>query len=395
MRQSPLYILALIFSSLYLLPMLPTAWEFYSYIRPIFKYLSVLFSSLALFEAFRYYTPTKRIVITFLFLLTLLVGFVNGIYIYLFLTFSLIVGAVNIEYKKILRVWLIIGTSFCLFSVSGSLMGIIHETTVDIGNRDVLFDGIMDRRDFGYGWATDFAYHVMFILLVYWILRDGYLKVVELIGFAFISFIVYSLTDARMAVVGMCLIIIGAIYFKRKTLKHLYLSKVSWGLIILSTPFFGIISYYMVKAFDPKSPGWMVLDLFMSRRLSISSETIEEAGIPLLGQKIELYGMSQTQNEAGIDSSYNFIDSSYLQSLVINGIILTVLFILLFVFICRASYKRQDIVLAFAVVIAGLTGMISQYLFVISYCPLLLALTSFHGCSSHNRGLASFNGVVI
>lgn len=386
MRQSPLYILALVFSVLYMLPMLPTAWEFYLYIRPIFKYIGFFFSALALLEAFHYYTSTKRLVVICLFLLTLLVGFLNGAYINLFLTFSLIVGSVNIEYKTILKVWLIVCVSFCLFSVFGTLMGFIHETSVDIGDREILFESITDRRDFGYGWATDFAYHVMFILLVYWILKDGYLKVIELIGFILITFVVYSLTDARMAVGGMCLIIICAFYCNRIKSKQIKIGKIGRFLFTVSIPFFAFISFYLVKAFDPMSPGWMVVDLLMSRRLSISSETIEEAGIPLLGQKIELYGMSQTQNEAGIDSFYNYIDSSYLQSLVINGIILTVLFILLFVFICRASYKRQDIVLAFAVVIAGLTGMISQYLFVISYCPLLLALTSFHGCSSHNRG---------
>lgn len=395
MRQSPLYLLALIFSVLLMLPMLPTAWEPYSYIKPIFKYLGFFFSALALLEAFHYYTSTKRLVIICLFLLTLLVGFINGGYLYLFLTFSLIVGAINIDYKKILKVWLIICISFCMFSVFGTLMGFIHETSVDIGDREVLFESITDRRDFGYGWATDFAYHVMSILLVYWILKNGYLKKVELICYVLISFVVYSLTDARMAVGGMCLIIICAFYCNRIKSKQIKIGKIGRFLFTVSIPFFAFISFYLVKAFDPMSPGWMVVDLLMTGRLSISSKTIEEAGIPLLGQKFEFYGQSQTQNEQGIEGFYNYIDCSYVQSLVINGIILTVLFVLLFVFICRASYKRQDIVLAIAVVIAGITGMIAQYLFALSYCPLLLALTSFHGCLSHNRGQTSSNGGII
>lgn len=382
MRQSPLYFYALIPSVLCMLPMLPTAWEFYPYFKPIFKYIGFFFSVLTLLEAFHYYTSTKRLVIISLFLLTLLVGFINGSYLRLFFIFTLIVGAVNIDYKMILKVWLILCASFCLFSVLGTLMGFIHETSVDIGDREVLFESITDRRDFGYGWATDFAYHVMFILLVYWIIKDGYLKIIELTGFVLITFVVYSLTDARMAVGGMCLIIISALYCNRIKSKRIKIGKIGNFFLTISIPFFAFISFYMVKAFDSMSPSWMVVDLLMSKRLSISSKTIEEAGIPLLGQKFEFYGMSQTQNESGIAGFYNYIDCSYVQSLVTNGIILTVLFILLFVFICRASYKRQDIVLAIAVVIAGVTGMVAQYLFVISYCPLLLALTSSHGTQS-------------
>jgi hypothetical protein len=75
---------------------------------------------------------------------------------------------------------------------------------------------------------------------------------------------------------------------------------------------------------------------------------------------------------------YNFIDSSYLQLIVLYGIVYTVIYLLLFSIVGYQSYKRCDRVILVALLVAGFSGIISQHFLQIYMNPLLVALTAKH-----------------
>ena len=168
------------------------------------------------------------------------------------------------------------------------------------------------------------------------------------------------------------MIFIGTIfngYYKR---KRRFLNNFYKLLFVSSIPLFAFISLYTAIAYDGSSFYWFTANILLSGRLNISHEMINKHGFPLFGQYIELIG---GQSNA-ID--YNYVDSSYVQAMMIWGILLSLFFIISFVAICYKAVKRRDLAILLSVFIGGMTGITSQYFIQIFACPLILALFSRH-----------------
>ena len=108
--------------------------------------------------------------------------------------------------------------------------------------------------------------------------------------------------------------------------------------------------------------------MILSYRLRIGQEAILNDGVPLWGQYYKLYGGESDSN------LYNFIDSSYLQLLVIYGLVYTIIIIGAFVYLSYKSYRRHNYVLLLALFIAGISGAIAQHFIQFFMNPLLLLL---------------------
>ena len=117
---------------------------------------------------------------------------------------------------------------------------------------------------------------------------------------------------------------------------------------------------------------WVIINTLFSGRLRIGHEAMADYGTKLFGQYYVQYG---GQNAGDY---YNFIDSSYIQLVVIYGIVYTALFIIAFIVVAYKAYKRKDMVLLLAIFVAGISGAIAQHFLQIYMNPLLLALTTKH-----------------
>ena len=76
--------------------------------------------------------------------------------------------------------------------------------------------------------------------------------------------------------------------------------------------------------------------------------------------------------------SYNYLDNSFVQLLVIEGLIYTVLLVIAYMFICRHAYRRKDFYLMYSVFFAGVSGLIAQNFIEIYMNPFLIALFAKH-----------------
>ena len=125
---------------------------------------------------------------------------------------------------------------------------------------------------------------------------------------------------------------------------------------------------YLTMKFNDKEITWLVIDAIMSGRLQFGQDAILEKGIPLFGQVYKMYGGG---NSLG-GNEYNYIDNSYIQFLVILGIVATLAFIFCYVRLCLRAYKQNDVVLLLAVFASALFGVITQFQFNYAFCPLVL-----------------------
>jgi len=228
------------------------------------------------------------------------------------------------------------------------------------------------RYCYGYVWPTDCANHISFLSLVYWLKKRGLLNMIEMLSFIFAFWFVFEINKTRQASLIILIMILLSIYLKYLERRQRIPSKLFLKSLIFSIPFFTIISMYATLAYDEGDVSWVVINIIFSNRLALGLDAIEQYGIPWLGQYILMVGGDSGMME------YNYVDSSYVQAYLLWGVVLTTVLILIYVKMNLSAYKRRDAVFLFAVLLAGLSGISSQFLFQIYFCPLLLALFAQH-----------------
>lgn len=310
-------------------------------------------------------------------LLVAVVGYMSKNYQILFFSYVIVLGAKGIPFRKLVKLHFVLMLIICISNILGSEMGMVSKENFFVQDmeRENIFGETVERENFGYLWATDFATHVFFILLDYWILKDAKLSLIDIAFYLLVSFFLFHYCDARLVIFCILLVLLSTlfIYYKRKREKTLgVIMKYS---LMFSIPSFAVLSLLATLLYDESDIFWEVTDLLLSGRLSLAQDAILEYGIPLFGQAVIFYG----HGNAGVGaSSYNYVDSSYIQYMIIWGFFLVCILLYLFFIISRNALKRKDLTLSLAVVLAGITGIITQFLFYFGYCIMLVAFLATH-----------------
>ena len=296
----------------------------------------------------------------------------------LLVTLLLVFGAMYIDFQKIVKTYLVVGGVYCIVTVMASLLGVINNIS-DVYIRDDDVIGAVDnfyRMSFGYGWSTNMANHVLFILLsfFYWISRP-FNKIEILVCVIITSFVLYY-TGSRLSTFCIFLMLSFALCYKTTLGKRLLTNEWLLYLLIFCIPIFAIVSCFVTNAYDETDMTWMITDVVLSGRLHYGKDAFEMAGIPLWGQLYEMFSSARDDGDA-----YNYLDNSYVQSLVIYGLIYTFLFVVGYVVICWKAFNRKDYFLMYSILFAGISGLIAQHFIEIYMNPFLIALFANHSAT--------------
>lgn len=344
-------------------------------IMQILKGFMFLFITIQLVFVFPKYNTLQNLMIILAFILVVLIGISTQRFETLYSMFALVVGAKGINFKSIVKVYFVTGSIFSLSVILMSYLGLI-ENLGFVSDGHGVSESDTIRYCMGYIWPTDFATHVFFVLFAYWILKDGRMTILSLILFFIIIYMVYRLSDSKLGSGCMLLLVIFSLVLKiRKWLSLKYpgfgidsfIKKILWMSYI---PVLFSIMTYATYSFDSTDPQWIATDVVLSSRLSISQDALDKEGFTWFGQEYEMVGGD------AVKELYNYIDSSYLQSLVIYGIVFSILLLLLYMYITCQAYNRRDYVLLYAIIVAGISGAIAQHFLQIFMNPLWLAVTA-------------------
>ena len=359
-----------------------TQWEYGGAISWGLKMFAISVLALQTILTFPLYKkPIEKLVFILALMLTCIVGVnaghikgTNSLYD-LLIVFLLVFGAKGVEFRKIVKIYWIVGGIYCFVTVCASLMGII-DNLADVANRDEDTIGAVDTYDsmsLGYGWSTNMANHVLFILLAYfyWVRRA--LKLKEILLYGLITSIVLYYTGSRLSTFCIIIMLLITFMYKTKYGKRFLTCRIVSFTLILCIPIFAYVSYYVTDAYDEADLTWMIVDTILSGRLSLGQEAFDRVGIPLWGQ---FYEMFSSARDDGV--FYNYLDSSYIQSLVINGLIYTLFLIFAYIVICKRAYQRKDFFLLYSIFVAGGSAMIAQHFIEMYMNPFLIALFATH-----------------
>ena len=363
------YISGLIIS-LFLLLKYETYWVLPDVINDALKYGSCLLLGIHLTMTLPKYGKKLPLVLM-LIAITLFVGLnIDRIHM-MFVTAALVFGAKGLNFDNIVKWYFWIGLFFCIATIIGNQIGLIKDQNIYINALSSRFSlALSDKRlSFGYIWPTDFATHCFFILLAYWYIRKGELTLKEIFLFLFLSITILFYTDAKLGTGCILLLSIVTLFYRltRNTQHKIY------AILIYSIPLFAILAIMCTVMYRYSSFTWFFIDsVILAGRLRLGNEAIAMYGTPLWGQELKMYGADTDRQY------YNFIDSSFIQLIVIYGIVYTILVILAYTIITYKAYQRKDYILILAILMTGVSGLIAQHFLQVCMNPFLIAFMAKH-----------------
>lgn len=277
----------------------------------------------------------------------------------------LIIGAREIYYKKILKVYLAIEIPFTIITLLAAKMGIIENL--------IYHRGEQMRMTFGFVYPTNFVSHIMLMIAAWVVLREEKCTFFELCGMGALTIFFEKYCNARCGELCIVLIIIIVLYLKvrmyfAKRKGKIYQTSKFLNLICLCVPFLGAGIMILLSRFYDSTKSWMVkIDSLTSTRLALGKKTFDLYDVKLWGQYIELRSSGGTTDPV---PDYFYIDCSYLNILMRFGFVVFVVIMLLLSIMIMKSYKKPFL-LAILVIVC-IHSAIEQHLFEVHYNIFLM-----------------------
>ena len=201
----------------------------------------------------------------------------------------LFIGAYNVDYRKLLKVYLGLGISYTVFVVIGCLLGYIENLTFTLWNGNV-------RNSFGFNYPTDFTAHLFFFVVAWCILRYEKITWIEIGVFAAVMLWSYFGCYARNNTICIALTIIICIYKKIIDQNNIFVfsKRMGWICIVstylLIASIIGLTLIYRENIYILEK-----INQLLNGRLKMGKMGFIEYGINLWGKQISMQGLSRVE----------------------------------------------------------------------------------------------------
>lgn len=280
----------------------------------------------------------------------------------------ILLGAKNVPFGKILKVYLLVNLTVLLSAFIASRLDIIEDLVY-------VRDFFRERNSFGTIYPTDFAAHIFFLLSAWYYVIRKKLQTYHIVLGAFICAIVYYYCKTRLDCITMALLLLGLWILKHEKIwinttgnqqkVFVFLQKsVSWFGLAGFTVMYLLSLFYM-----PNVTVFRFIDELISGRLRYGNQGLEEYGFSLFGQPVAMNGNGASLIEP---ADYFYIDSSYLFVYLCYGVVF-LCFILFIHYSCCKKYAEDGYFLLILSVIA-INCMIAHHIIDLAYNPFYLAL---------------------
>ena len=294
----------------------------------------------------------KKIILFFVLGLLLLIGYIRSGHASFFKGFLLIVAAANVSYKKILSIcrkttMIIIALSMFLWIIGISDSGVGRRDAISIGftHPNIAAQMIMLACLL---WVSEVADKIK-----YW----NYL-LIEIVGI-----LIYIITGSRTSTFVIVILPL-LLEFNKRFLNHHKIGKIPAFLLTYSQLIIVIFTYVSAKLLENNS-FFRFLNQVLSSRLFLNYYVLNRYGIKMFGQNVILQDQSGTVYN-NIENLYNWsitCDCSYMVSLIIMGLIPTIIFLIGFIVLIKKAIKNRNyIVVSIAVLLAIYSFIESQML---------------------------------
>lgn len=288
----------------------------------------------------------------------------------------LILGARNIEAKKILKMYLLITVPFFMLTVGASLLGLIDNL---VFYRNDTSDPV--RYAMGFVYVTNFCAHLFFFCAAYAFMRGKAIKYVEILVLAAIGVICYTISSGRNSTICIAVLVLVLILGKLSENKIDGKSVKAFDYFMpVFMPVLAVISIVLALIYNPNNSFMVSLNRMMGHRPSMDQEAFKRFDVTLLGQnfKQRLFG---GESSIGFPDNYFFIDCSYVSVLLEMGVLALIAILLIGFMITYRECKKKSYITAAIFCVVALHCFIEKNVLNISYNPFFILL--FAGIGEH------------
>lgn len=338
-------------------------------------YFAIMAYTLAMF-CFNNKYSKKELICAGVVLAAFVIAAVAGDNSFLFEVGFLIVGAKNIHFDRILKVFFGVSLVILAAAMICSQAGIIENLVYPSVRGGV-------RQCFGTIYPTDFAAHVFYMAMAALCMNNRRIHIADIVIVGALGVFVYKACSAftgtmtlGLAAIGMIVVMIVQRRLEQKEKLEGTAAPLGWwnGLLrflTLAPVFFAALFIGMVHLYRPESAFWAKLDQILSLRLSVSAEGTANYAYRLFGQHVEEFG-----NGRSIETRehYFFLDDSYLRMALIYGIVILIVVLLMMIIIANRAIRYQRCMLYLAMLLIALHCFMEQHMLEMAFNPFILGM---------------------
>lgn len=272
-----------------------------------------------------------------------------------------IVGAKNIDIDKILQLFIWVNLLVIALSLIFALNGSVRNVMITRADSPAV------RYSLGAVYPTDLAARGFFMMLAYTALKRFKLNIAEYISCLALTALIYFVTDTRIDLLLMLfLLICVAVYPKLSPLFAKIPAYLLEAFTILYALAIILMGYFYHPGFWPLEK----INSLLSGRLILERVAFDNYNVPLLGQYIYQNGFGGGFKVV----DYFYIDSSYVRTLMMHGIIIFALLFVLFYLLFTRFRQEKLYYWSICLLLVVLTAGIDQHMWDVSYNFVFLAL---------------------
>ena len=285
----------------------------------------------------------------------------------------LVFSARDIDFRKLLGTFSLATFLVLCLTIYASKKGIISNMFMNADNGY--------RFSLGFNYVSFASQRLFFALCSYLMFRGNKISYIELLALFSATIYMYQQTSTSSPFYLSILILAYAL-FSIKIFKKGFIIENFW--ISRLTNYGFILALVVILYFCFYSSGnlFHLVDQYTHNRLRLSVEGFQNFGVHLFGQRISFSTLDIFGN---FTSNYNFIDSSFVQLLVIDGLIVSAFMLFALTKVMKYFVSiRKDIVLA-CLGIMIIHGMFDPQMLVLRYSPLILFISRLFIMNPDNK----------
>ena len=287
----------------------------------------------------------------------------------LFLVFS----ARDIDFRKLLGTFSVATFLVLCLTIYASQKGIIT-------NMFMSADGGY-RFSLGFNYVSFASQRMFFALCSYLMFRGKKISYMELLALFLATIYMHQQTSTSSPFYLSILILTYAL-LSIKIFKKEFIIGNFWSKALAQYGFIVALAVILYFCFYSSGNLFHLVDQFTHNRLRLSVDGFRNFGVSWLGQPISFTTLDMFGN---FTSNYNYIDSSFVQLLVIDGLIVSAFMLFALTKVMRYFVSiRKDIVLA-CLGIMIIHGMFDPQMLVLRYSPLILFISRLFIMNPDNK----------
>lgn len=300
----------------------------------------------------------KNIIFLLLFFVLSVISTVRSNEPIILLDFLFILGAKDIEFDKILKIFIITASALLIFTVISNMLGFIQTPYIQRENTV--------RHTFGYRFPTDFVQLIVYILLADLVLciEKNSNILFRIIIYIFFGFFTLIYSDARLGSGTIFLLVPASMVLKygKRIISSRFIHMLEKYIFLLCT----VLSIFIMNKFISGGSSFMAtLDKFTSYRLTNTDMGIKFFGYTIWGQQIY-------DNIDQFFKGWFYIDSSYYVFLLEYGIGLLILVEIGYIWSMNRSIRLRNYIVPFICMFIALDSLIDQQFYLLEYNVFLL-----------------------